>query len=116
MPEPTLRADLVLAPWALSMSGAMAEKLGFEADAVGQPAAGWTCGATERGSPRWPVEADATASGESKVGSITEITVLDPYFFHRPSGPGRPRGARPRPTRRHREHGHAPCQRERPAL
>ena len=41
----------------------VAEPIGFEADVVGQPPAGWTCGATGRGTPRWTVEADPGAPG-----------------------------------------------------
>jgi hypothetical protein len=46
---------------------AMAETRTFEADVVGQPPAGWTCGATGRGSPKWSIEADPTAPGRGKV-------------------------------------------------
>jgi hypothetical protein len=33
----------------------------FDADAVGQPPAGWVCGATGKGAPRWTVERDSDA-------------------------------------------------------
>jgi hypothetical protein len=39
----------------------------FDADAVGQPPAGWTCGATGRGAPRWAVERDADAPSPPNV-------------------------------------------------
>jgi hypothetical protein len=46
---------------------AMAETNAFEGDVVGQPPAGWTCGATGRGQPKWSVEADSTAPSKGKV-------------------------------------------------
>jgi hypothetical protein len=45
----------------------MSETKTFEADVVGQPPAGWTCGATGRGNPKWTVETDSTAPGKGKV-------------------------------------------------
>ena len=45
----------------------MAETKTFEAEVVGQPPAGWTCGATGRGSPKWSIEADPTAPSKGKV-------------------------------------------------
>ena len=50
----------------ISLPG-MAETKTFEADVVGQPPAGWTCGATGRGAPKWSVEADVTAPSKGKV-------------------------------------------------
>ena len=46
---------------------AMADTISFDADAVGQPPAGWTCGATGRGSARWTVEADPSAPDKGRV-------------------------------------------------
>jgi len=46
---------------------AMADTMSFEADVLGQPPAGWTCGATGRGNPKWSVEADPTAPNKGKV-------------------------------------------------
>jgi hypothetical protein len=46
---------------------AMAEPISFDADVIGQPPAGWTCGATGRGSPKWTVEADPISPGKGKV-------------------------------------------------
>jgi hypothetical protein len=37
---------------------AVADTLSFERDAIGQPPAGWTCGATGKGSPQWRVEVE----------------------------------------------------------
>ena len=46
---------------------AMADPISFESGVVGQPPAGWTCGATGRGSPKWTVETDKTASHTGNV-------------------------------------------------
>ena len=35
------------------------EQVGFNSDAVGSPPAGWLCGSTGGGAPRWTVEAEA---------------------------------------------------------
>ena len=45
----------------------MAETKTFAADVVGQPPAGWTCGATGRGTPKWSIESDPTAPSKGKV-------------------------------------------------
>ena len=44
-------------------AGVMAETISFKADVVGQAPAGWTCGATGRGTPKWTVESDSSAPG-----------------------------------------------------
>jgi 3-keto-disaccharide hydrolase len=46
---------------------AMADKLNFEADAIGSAPAGWTATKTGQGEPKWTVEADPTAPSHSKV-------------------------------------------------
>ena len=46
---------------------AMAASVDFDADALGRPPAGWTCGATGKGSPKWTVEADPSAPNKGKV-------------------------------------------------
>jgi hypothetical protein len=46
---------------------AMADKLSFDADAVGKPPAGWTIAKTGTGNPEWIVEDDATAPANAKV-------------------------------------------------
>ena len=48
-------------------SAAQAETVGFNADAVGVPPAGWRCGSTGGGSPRWTVEPDADAPSRPNV-------------------------------------------------
>src|SRR5437764_4906700 len=57
-----MRLALCLALWCVSAS-AMADRIDFNAGVVGQAPAGWTCGATGRGTPRWTVEADPSAPG-----------------------------------------------------
>jgi hypothetical protein len=49
------------------VSHAFAETVTFDSDAVGKPPVGWTCGMTGRGSPRWTVEADASAPSPPNV-------------------------------------------------
>ena len=46
---------------------AMAETIGFDQDTTGSPPAGWVCGVTGRGSPKWAVEADSTAPSKPNV-------------------------------------------------
>jgi hypothetical protein len=46
---------------------AMAETINFDNDKTGGLPAGWKCGVTGRGSPRWVVEADATAPSKPNV-------------------------------------------------
>jgi len=48
-------------------SAPFAQTVNFETDAPGIPPAGWTCGATGGGSPRWTVERDASAPTPSNV-------------------------------------------------
>jgi hypothetical protein len=62
----TMRPVLYVALCCLSV-GAMAETSSFDADVVGQPPAGWTCGATGRGNSKWTVEADPSAPNKGKV-------------------------------------------------
>jgi 3-keto-disaccharide hydrolase len=45
----------------------MADKVSFDADAIGSTPAGWTVAKTGGGSPKWTVEADSTAPSKSKV-------------------------------------------------
>ncbi len=69
---------------------AMAEITGFDQDQVGASPAGWTCGVTGRGSPKWKVEADSIAPSKPNVlkqsGSGTfpwcarkEVVIADGY-------------------------------------
>ena len=45
----------------------MADKVSFEANAIGSTPAGWTVAKTGSGSPKWTVEEDSTAPSKSKV-------------------------------------------------
>jgi hypothetical protein len=46
---------------------AMATNVNFDSDDAGRAPAGWTCGATGRGTPTWSVEADPGAPGKGQV-------------------------------------------------
>ena len=48
-------------------SAALAETFGFDHDSTGSPPAGWSCGVTGRGSPKWQVEADSSAPSQPNV-------------------------------------------------
>jgi hypothetical protein len=53
---------------ALASAGALAQTvIDFDADAVGAVPAGWSCGVTGRGNPRWAVVADAGAPSKPNV-------------------------------------------------
>ena len=52
---------------ALLAVDAVAETIGFDKDQVGAAPAGWICGVTGRGSPKWSVEADSTAPSKPNV-------------------------------------------------
>ena len=50
------------------LSGTVAaQAVDFETDPVGAPPAGWTCGVTGRGSPKWQVADDASAPSARRV-------------------------------------------------
>lgn len=51
----------------LIIGNASAQTENFDKATVGASPAGWTCGVTGRGSPRWQVEADATAPSKPNV-------------------------------------------------
>jgi hypothetical protein len=48
-------------------AGTLAQAVTFEADTVGAAPAGWTCGVTGKGKPRWSVAADPSAPSKGKV-------------------------------------------------
>jgi hypothetical protein len=50
-----------------AMTTPLAATLSFDQDAVGAVPAGWRAGVTGRGSPKWSVEADATAPSKPNV-------------------------------------------------
>jgi hypothetical protein len=57
----------LLAAFLFATVTAMAASIDFDADPVGQPPVGWTCGASGKGTPKWTVERDASASGKGRV-------------------------------------------------
>jgi hypothetical protein len=58
----------VIAAAALALSAnAAAQAVDFEQDALGAAPAGWTCGVTGQGAPKWTVAADARAPSPGKV-------------------------------------------------
>ncbi|VTU21552.1 hypothetical protein H6CHR_01613 [Variovorax sp. PBL-H6] len=59
------RSMVLLASLASSLAGAQA--INFDSDPVGTTPAGWRCGVTGSGSPRWAVAADATAPSKPNV-------------------------------------------------
>jgi hypothetical protein len=42
----------------LAATSCLAEPMSFDTSTIGQPPAGWTCGATGKGTPKWTVETD----------------------------------------------------------
>ena len=61
-------ATIVLAATAILFgSAALAESVTFDADKPGAVPAGWECGSTGGGSPRWTIEADPGAPSKSNV-------------------------------------------------
>lgn len=59
--------QLVAAAWALASLTAMAESINFDDMKSGMPPAGWICGVTGRGAPKWIVGADSTAPSQPNV-------------------------------------------------
>jgi len=51
----------------LFTSAVLADTSGFDQDPAGAPPAGWACGVTGRGSPKWAVETDPTAPSKPNV-------------------------------------------------
>jgi hypothetical protein len=62
-----IKAAVLITALLATGATAMAEKVTFEADAVGAAPTGWTPGKTGRGDPKWTVEQDPTAPSKSKV-------------------------------------------------
>ena len=50
-----------------AMTTTRAETFSFDRDATGAPPAGWRSGVTGRGSPKWSIEADASAPSKPNV-------------------------------------------------
>jgi hypothetical protein len=64
---PIAAAIMTVAAAALVGSAAHAEAVNFDSDKPGAPPADWQCGSTGGGSPRWTVEADASAPSKPNV-------------------------------------------------
>src|ERR1700724_2649058 len=62
-----MKRSMVVATTLLAASAPFAQTVRFDSDVVGNPPAGWTCGVTGRGNPRWTVEADAGAPSPPNV-------------------------------------------------
>jgi hypothetical protein len=58
-----VKPSIIGAAAAAFAATAVAQTLDFSADPVGAPPAGWTCGLTGRGSPKWAVTADPEGTG-----------------------------------------------------
>jgi hypothetical protein len=62
-----MKGLIMVALTILSASAAAAETENFDQDKPGTVPAGWSCGVTGTGSPRWAVEADASAPSAPNV-------------------------------------------------
>src|SRR5207245_5062427 len=62
-----MKRSIVVATTLLAAGSPFAETLHCDSDAVGSPPAGWTCGVTGRGNPRWTIERDAEAPSPPNV-------------------------------------------------
>ena len=56
-----MKATITMASTLLATGVSMAQVLNFDNDKAGAAPAGWTCGVTGSGNPRWTVESDPTA-------------------------------------------------------
>ena len=66
-PEIAMKMALATALAIAAASPAFAESDTFDNAIVGAPPADWTCGVTGRGSPKWAIEADASAPSKPNV-------------------------------------------------
>jgi len=62
-----MKENVLILVMSLFAVDTMAEIIGFDQDQVGAAPAGWVCGVTGRGSPKWTVEADSTAPSKPNV-------------------------------------------------
>lgn len=58
---------ILIALGVFAAAAAHGETVNFDSDVAGRPPAGWTCGATGKGTPHWTVEADASAPSQPNV-------------------------------------------------
>jgi hypothetical protein len=63
----TLIFSVIILIGVAAMTDALAATLSFDQDAVGAAPAGWRTGVTGRGTPKWTIEADATAPSQPNV-------------------------------------------------
>ena len=66
-PEIAMKMAVATALTIAAASPAFAESDTFDNAIVGAPPADWTCGVTGRGSPKWAIEADASAPSKPNV-------------------------------------------------
>ena len=59
--------SILLASALFSTVNVMAATISFDLDALGQPPAGWICGSTGGGMPKWTIEVDPGGPGKRKV-------------------------------------------------
>jgi hypothetical protein len=62
-----LKGAIMIALTVFSATAAIAETDNFDQDKPGSLPAGWSCGATGRGNPRWTVDADGSAPSAPNV-------------------------------------------------
>jgi hypothetical protein len=62
-----MKRNILILVMSLYAMDAMAEIIGFDQDRIGALPAGWVCGVTGRGSPKWAVGADSTAPSKPNV-------------------------------------------------
>lgn len=62
-----MKMTLLYASLLVAMPPVLGATITFDTDAVGQPPAGWTCGTTGKGNPRWTVERDESAPSRPNV-------------------------------------------------
>ncbi|MDR6534641.1 family 16 glycoside hydrolase [Variovorax soli] len=62
-----MKRGIVLTALMLAAGAPHAQTASFDTDPVGRSPAGWACGTTGRGSPRWTVEADVGAPSPPNV-------------------------------------------------
>jgi hypothetical protein len=67
MKEGAMKALFAAAAVLAASSGAWSQTATFDADPTGKPPAGWICGVTGKGNPRWTVEADRSAPSPPNV-------------------------------------------------
>jgi hypothetical protein len=62
-----LKPICILTILPLVTANAMAETVTFDSDPIDRPPAGWACGTTGKGTPRWTVEAEGSAPSQPHV-------------------------------------------------